>query len=264
MSNKEEHVDEASVSAINEVSCIAATRDNGYVPSLITSRSGMDPLQSHALLNDPTLIEDYSDIINNRPAGGNKLTLGNEDSESMGGSVVVTPTSNKSSPFNSKLNILGNATEKSHTALRNREDNEVVEEKGLEKHTHNDSKIDQRHSKENSTELPDSYDYSDSEFEDNLERRLQEIETDSVDSADKDEQHFVVNDAVNRELSDVDDFSDGLKYAISEDEDEEEDYTDNEDFVKKFEDADFEGEKDDLDEESDDYQPLSPLSLIHI
>ncbi|QHS71444.1 protein phosphatase regulator BUD14 [Saccharomyces paradoxus] len=258
MSNKEEYVDGAFGSGVKEVSSIAARCDNGYAPSLITSTSGMDSFQSHALLNDPTLIEDYSDIINNRPTGGSKLTSGNEDSESMGGSVVVTPTSNKSSPFNSKLNVLSNPAEKSHSALRNTDDDKDVEEENVEKHTHSDSRRDQRHSKENSSELPDSYDYSDSEFEDNLERRLQEIETDSVDSADKDEVHFTVSNTMNRELSDVDDFSDGLKYAISEDDDEEENYSDDNDFDRKFEDAEFEGEKDDLEEENDDYQPLSP------
>ncbi|CAI4237945.1 BAL_1a_G0000680.mRNA.1.CDS.1 [Saccharomyces cerevisiae] len=255
MSNKEEHVDETSASGVKEVSSIAARHDNGYAPSLITSTSGMDSFQSHALLNDPTLIEDYSDIINNRPTSGSKLTLGNEDSESMGGSVVVTPTSNKSSPFNSKLNILSNAAEKGHDVLRNRDDDKELEEENVEKHMHSNSKRDQRHYKENSSELPDSYDYSDSEFEDNLERRLQEIETDSVDSADKDEVHFSVNNTMN---PDVDDFSDGLKYAISEDEDEEENYSDDDDFDRKFQDSGFQGEKDDLEEENDDYQPLSP------
>lgn len=255
MSNKEEHVDETSASGVKEVSSIAARHDNCYAPSLITSTSGMDSFQSHALLNDPTLIEDYSDIINNRPTSGSKLTLGNEDSESMGGSVVVTPTSNKSSPFNSKLNILSNAAEKGHDVLRNRDDDKELEEENVEKHMHSNSKRDQRHYKENSSELPDSYDYSDSEFEDNLERRLQEIETDSVDSADKDEVHFSVDNTMN---PDVDDFSDGLKYAISEDEDEEENYSDDDDFDRKFQDSGFQGEKDDLEEENDDYQPLSP------
>ncbi|CAI4238712.1 AKR_collapsed_G0000700.mRNA.1.CDS.1 [Saccharomyces cerevisiae] len=140
MSNKEEHVDETSASGVKEVSSIAARHDNGYAPSLITSTSGMDSFQSHALLNDPTLIEDYSDIINNRPTSGSKLTLGNEDSESMGGSVVVTPTSNKSSPFNSKLNILSNAAEKGHDVLRNRDDDKELEEENVEKHMHSNSK----------------------------------------------------------------------------------------------------------------------------
>ncbi|CAI4054619.1 hypothetical protein SKDZ_01G0800 [Saccharomyces kudriavzevii ZP591] len=258
MSNKEQHVDEAPGGAIKKISTISATCDNGYAPTLITTRSGMDSSQSHALLNDPTLIEDYSDIINNRPMGGSKLNSGNEDSESMGGSVVVTPTSNKSSPFSSKPNILGNAIEQSHSSLRNKDEKEDVEEGEAEEHAHSDSERDQRHSKENSTEFPDSYDYSDSEFEDNLEKRLQRIETDSMDSGDKDEEHFVVDRTTNnRELSDVDDFSDGLKYAISEDE-EEEGYTDDDDFDKKFENADFEGEKGEMNEESDDYQPLSP------
>lgn len=267
MSNKEQHVDGASESAVKEIRSIAATRDGGYVPPLITSKLGMDASQSHALLNDPTLIEDFSDIINNRPTVGSQQALGNEDSESMGGSVVVTPTSNKSSPFNSKLSILGNAAEKSHTPLRHRDDDEdndvekeVEVEVEAEKHTHDGSGRGQRHSKENSTELPGSYDYSDSEFEDNLEKRLQDIDTDPSDSGDNDEGHSVVDDTANRELADMDEFSDGLKYAISEDEDEdeEENYSDDYDFDRKFEDADFEGESGNVEEENDDYQPLPP------
>ncbi|CAI1796492.1 hypothetical protein SEUBUCD646_0A00830 [Saccharomyces eubayanus] len=268
MSNKEQHVDGASESAVKEIRSIAATRDGGYVPPLMTSKLGVDSSQSHALLNDPTLIEDFSDIIKNRPTMGSQQASGNEDSESMGGSVVVTPTSNKSSPFNSKLSILGNAAEKTHAPLRHKDDDDDVEEEvevEAEKHTHEGSGRGQRHSKENSTELPGSYDYSDSEFEDNLEKRLQDIETDPTDSGDneeevEEEQHSVVDDIANHELADMDDFSDGLKYAISEDEDEEgeENYSDDYDFDRKFEDADFEGESGSLDEENDDYQPLPP------
>ncbi|CCE61505.1 hypothetical protein TPHA_0A04310 [Tetrapisispora phaffii CBS 4417] len=99
---------------------------------------------NHDLLNDPNLIEDYSDIVKHKI-----------DTEgSVSGSVVITPTSNAS-----PLKMLSD-----QVAQQMLVENDLKEE-----------------TQEDFDDLANTYNYSDSDFEDNLEKRLKDMDINNSD-----------------------------------------------------------------------------------
>lgn len=93
-----------------------------------------------SLLEDPTLVENYEDIISNLP----KKLENEEELNSVNGSVVITSQQIEKlgiSPV--RLSMLSNSS--SHYSIRN-----------------------------------EDYEYSDSDFEDNLEKRVKQMEDDSL------------------------------------------------------------------------------------
>lgn len=164
------------------------------------------------LLNDPTLTENYSELLKVKPP----KPMEPED-ESNSGSVVVTgglPTKmNDSHRFN-----------QSHHHNEHDNGNDANSNAGSEDPNNGDQE----------------YDYSDSDFEENLEKRLQDMDTEIPGER---------RTANNEGSSGLGSMYDGLLMALSEDEDDL--------YLENDEDEENMGSEDELFEE-DELQPLPP------
>ncbi|GCE98085.1 hypothetical protein ZYGM_000176 [Zygosaccharomyces mellis] len=180
------------------------------------------------LLNDPTLTENYSELLKVKP----HKPMEPED-ESNSGSVVVTgglPTK--------KMNDSHRFNESHH---RNEHDN------GNDDNSNSNSNSNSNNFENNSnagSEDPNNgdqeYDYSDSDFEENLEKRLQDMDTEIPGER---------RTANNEGSSGLGSMYDGLLMALSEDEDDL--------YLENDEDEENMGSEDELFEE-DELQPLPP------
>lgn len=236
------------------------------IAAIMTSLPPSVPMMEnggHELLADPNLVENYSDILKKKPdrmsTGGSETDF---DSESASGSVVVTRSSTNTSPAKQRSSMLSNSS--SHYSLRG--GNDVIQPReGLEETVEEDEEdedgAEEVEEKENTGELhhdddttieeitgnkvespigemTHDYEYSDSDFEEDMEKRLQDL---NASGSDTDLRNTV------KEENDSDHMILGL--SLSEDEDSEED------------DKLHLGLDDELVEsssDSDDYQPLSP------
>lgn len=112
------------------------------------------------LLCDPDLVEDYSDIVKTMP----KKVREDEESVSVNGSVVLNPNNQHSSPSKSATFSVGEKF--GRYGLASRPKPEPIG--GSDKRTEDCS---------------DEYEYSDSEFEDNIETRLKDLSSDANNSS---------------------------------------------------------------------------------
>lgn len=183
----------------------------------------------HDLLNNPSLVDNYADILKAKPnhfSGGAFENSGSEtdnENESASGSVVVTRVSANSSPSKLRSSILSNAS--SHYSVRVNRDDQAEEIDGTEEvWSKEQGNVDEEITMEirkddmdGSLDLTHDYDYSDSDFEDNMEKRLQDMSVDQRD--DKEDDH--------------DSGYERLGFAISDDdnEDDEEECEDNSDDI---------------------------------
>lgn len=160
------------------------------------------------LLNDPTLVENYSDILKMKP-GDFKNNSASESasqtgSDSVSGSVVITPTLGKSSmkiqPKNLDMNnnnvespvdsptLSLNTEKKLSTPSNHMDTHSNTHHRGNSNssnnhHHHNNNGSDDDGTHETSSNITrnsgistvDGYTYSDSDFEDNLEQRLRDM-----------------------------------------------------------------------------------------
>lgn len=136
------------------------------------------------LLHDPKLVEDYSDILNSIPR---RLT--EEEESSINGSVVMTKNhparnsalSNTSSFYSVQPDSDGESGENEDDGRVALQQTTTQQEDNLEEQTqqptHGDQSLhisESTHRLENSSD--ENYDYSDSDFEENLEKRLREMD----------------------------------------------------------------------------------------
>ncbi|KAL3232839.1 Bud site selection protein 14 [Nakaseomyces bracarensis] len=228
-----------------------------------------------SLLHDPSLVDDYTDILRLKPPREESV----ESSSNMG-SVVVTPAA--TSEDLSKQ--LGHGDEKVEEVRENadRVENVAIGETHVD--TVRSSMISNTSSRysmrsesyqnqlselpeasdngheeerelnfnESSSSEDETYNYSDSDFEDNLQERMKNIEVtsagsfvDNMDQEDNDEFEETVQDNIGEtdEVASTTNGINGLELDSSDD--------DNEGML------DFGDEEDELDEE-DDYRPLPP------
>lgn len=250
---------------------VKATSIAAIMTSLPTTVPMME-IGGHELLADPMLVENYSDILKKKPdqangAGGGETDL---DSESASGSVVVTRSSANTSPAKKRGSVLSNSS--SHYSLRGLNDGlplegleKTVEEEEEEEEQHKDEDGEEAEEKDlveslprehifpqddatmeirpnNLTEMPSEdmthdYEYSDSDFEEDMEKRLQDLNASDSDSDVK---------GVLGEGAESDHMVLGL--SLSDDEN-----SDAEDELHLRLEDDLEA-----DSGSDEYQPLSP------
>lgn len=259
------------------------------IAAIMTSLPSTAPMLDnggHDLLADPTLVENYSDILKKKPdrlsngASGGSGSVSDYDGESVSGSVVVTKSSANTSPAKQRSSMLSNSS--SHYSLRGNdiqpcepledtveemeeeEDKELTEEEPEKESGQVADKLKKeqeeivtagssssnrtQHVDENTIEADEmgelrmgdmshDYEYSDSDFEDDLEKRLQDLN--ASDSA-------LEHNSDLREDADSDHMILGL--SLSEDEN-----SDSDDKLHLGLDDNLEDDSD-----SDDYQPLSP------
>ncbi|QLQ80333.1 hypothetical protein HG537_0D03340 [Torulaspora globosa] len=225
--------------------------------------------ENHDLLRDPNLVENYSDILEKKPnrfsngGGGN----GSED-ESVSGSVVVTKNSANSSPLKHRASLLSNTSSHYSVQLGKHEslqEGELVEEeeqdiqeneaerskdesmKELEVESSNES--DDRTSvgsmdvdKSPTGDMAHEYEYSDSDFEESMEKRLHDMNNNT--SLDKSDDESELEDPV-------------LRLSLSEVEGSESDG--DAELAEETRSLTLGSDEDsEADSELDEYQPLTP------
>ncbi|QLL34420.1 hypothetical protein HG536_0G02810 [Torulaspora globosa] len=233
--------------------------------------------ENHDLLRDPNLVENYSDILEKKPnrftngGGGNGSETDNE-SESVSGSVVVTRNSANSSPLKNRASLLSNTS--SHYSVQlgkhgplqegelekgeeQEQDVQEVEDEGeirngdsmkeLELDSPNDSK-DQTSigsmdvDKSPTGDMAHEYEYSDSDFEESMEKRLHDMNNSTSLDKHDDRSESELEDPV-------------LRLSLSEVEGSESDGELAEETRSLTLGSDGDSE---ADSELDEYQPLTP------
>ncbi|CCH59007.1 hypothetical protein TBLA_0B01640 [Henningerozyma blattae CBS 6284] len=167
----------------------AASSDN-VPPDLILNTTEKD------LLNDPSLVETYSDILKMKPGdfkssihSNTTSTTGSEEDNSVAGSVVITPTAtgavysklsfqesfndNKESiPTKTSLDVERNNSIGTNRSIHS-EDNTNISKRDSQSFSLTNTSVNTNNT--NNTNNIDGYDYSDSDFEENLEKRLRDM-----------------------------------------------------------------------------------------
>ncbi|CCD25953.2 protein phosphatase regulator BUD14 NDAI_0G01770 [Naumovozyma dairenensis CBS 421] len=234
-----------SIAASSNVIRIPPILDMSFLND--TSNNRIDEAQDK-LLHDPTLVENYSDVLKTKPES-RFIKSSDDDSSSAAGSVVLTPTASSDiSP--SKLqrsSILSTSSSRYSMQANIKEDKETTnvneshqpagydpimeEEDKIEEEHIETSNIDREESDSDEDNNRNDYDYSDSDFEDNLEQRLHKLNSSLSDNNTDDELHpeQYTNDLerTHSQLhetlhdNDDDDVYKDLELALSADEDEE-------------------------------------------
>lgn len=125
-----------------------------------------------SILTDPTLVEDFDEIMKQMPS-----LKKDEESLSVNASVVITPTEAHANDVNRQKVDYEGVPDLGDLQLEDEEEEEEGEEElAQDIDNEHDTSFSSRHG----NELQDSdYAYSDSDFEDNLEERLRSLETSS-------------------------------------------------------------------------------------
>lgn len=222
------------------------------------------PRPDLSILTDPTLVEDYEEIMKSMPR-----TKKDEELHSVNASVVITPTEARAG--NGLGNVLGNGLRETTSEDEKDEKGQQLElEQPVEVTHHNeDAKlqedeegvdagdVDNSFSSLHANDQQDSdYAYSDSDFEDNLEERLRSLDTTyarkEVDDRDHDASSAGVDlDAKTQMTRRLD--AEPQMHDVSSDYDEDEDEEEEEDGLT----LGLTGNNSDEDED-DDFQPLKP------
>lgn len=222
-------------------------------------------VEKHDLLGDPNLVENYSDILKKKPSrfssgGAGNGTETDNESESASGSVVVTSAVAGSSPLKQRTSLLSNSSslysapnsyeasqgdqlEEEHEDVKHRE---VARAEETENVSDDRTSIDTTSYDAGGSPLADmthEYEYSDSDFEENMEKRLHDMNfNDSPENIESQTSGSETEDPV-------------LRLSRSED-----DRSDSDGEIHEETDGLTLGPQEDFeaDSDSDEYQPLSP------
>ncbi|CEP60025.1 protein phosphatase regulator BUD14 LALA0_S01e01310g [Lachancea lanzarotensis] len=216
--------------------------DKAYDKYALTSSA---PTNTHTdLLCDPDLVEDYKDIMRTMP----KRLGHDEENNSVNGSVVINAASNSNSPEKDTK------TDKKPVLFTS--SSLTIDETRTEHKTTEVSKFDT------------DYEYSDSEFEEDMENRLQDLRSTAKQESNvalfADENN---GDQQNAASSTTTSSSSKLSSSSSSssEEEEEDDLTTAVTSIEPYRDPRDEGhddEDDDDDEMDQDFQPLAPPEEI--
>lgn len=205
----------------NSGSKVGTTSIAAIMTSLSPSGQGLESgnlamdAENHDLLRDPNLVENYSDILEKKPSETDN------ESESVSGSVVVTKSSANSSPLKRRASLLSNTS--SHYSVQlgkheplqegeleeeqeeERDKDDSMKELGEESDSDDHTSIGSMDVDKSPTgDMAHEYEYSDSDFEESIEKRLHDMNNStSLDKRDDRSESELEDPVLRLSLSEV-------------------------------------------------------------